>query len=213
VTIRILIADDHAVVAEGLRSLIEAQRDMEVVGLAGNGREAVRHALEKKPDVVIMDNAMPELNGIEATRVISERGGHSRIVMLSMHSSCAYIHRALQAGARGYVLKQSVGRELVDAIRTVHAGRRYLSTRLADDMLDRLVSDVPEDPLSRLSARERQVLQMIAESHSTADIAGTLSLSRKTVETYRWRMMDKLGLHDVASLVKFAIQHGVVTLD
>jgi DNA-binding NarL/FixJ family response regulator len=213
VTIRILIADDHAVVAEGLRSLIEAQCDMEVVGLAGNGREAVRHALEKKPDVVIMDNAMPELNGIEATRVISERGGYSRIVMLSMHSSSAYVHRALQAGARGYVLKQSVGRELVDAIRTVHAGRRYLSTRLADDMLDRLVSAVPEDPLSRLSARERQVLQMIAESHSTADIAGKLSLSRKTVETYRWRMMDKLGLHDVASLIKFAIQHGVVTLD
>jgi DNA-binding NarL/FixJ family response regulator len=213
VTIRILIADDHAVVAEGLRSLIEAQCDMEVVGLAGNGREAVRHALEKKPDVVIMDNAMPELNGIEATRVISERGAYSRIVMLSMHSSSAYVHRALQAGARGYVLKQSVGRELVDAIRTVHAGRRYLSTRLADDMLDRLLSDVPEDPLSRLSARERQVLQMIAESHSTADIAGKLSLSRKTVETYRWRMMDKLGLHDVASLIKFAIQHGVVTLD
>jgi DNA-binding NarL/FixJ family response regulator len=213
VTIRILIADDHAVVAEGLRSLIEAQSDMEVVGLAGNGREAVRQTLEKRPDVVVMDNAMPELNGIEAARAIRERGEHTRVVMLSMHSTSAHVHRALQAGADGYVLKQSVGRELVDAIRTVHAGRRYLSKPLADDLLDRLVSDVPEDPLSRLSARERQVLQMIAEGHSVVDIAGKLSLSRKTVETYRERMMEKLGLHDVAGLIKFAIQHGVVSLD
>ena len=212
-TIRILIADDHAVVAEGLRSLIEAQSDMEVVGLAGNGREAVRQTLEKKPDVVVMDNAMPELNGIEAARAIRERGEHTRVVMLSMHSTSAHVHRALQAGANGYVLKQSVGRELVDAIRTVHAGRRYLSKPLADDLLDRLVSDVPEDPLSRLSARERQVLQMIAEGHPVVDIAGKLSLSRKTVETYRERMMEKLDLHDVAGLIKFAIQHGVVSLD
>jgi DNA-binding NarL/FixJ family response regulator len=212
-TIKILIVDDHPVVAEGLRCLINAHRDMEVVGLAGNGREAVRQALEKKPDVVIMDNAMPELNGIEATRVIRERGEHTRVLMLSMHSTSTYVHRALQAGASGYVLKESVGGELVDAIRSVHAGRRYLSKPLADDLLDRLVSDVPEDPLSRLSARERQVLQMIAESHSIVDIAGKLSLSRKTVETYRERMMEKLGLHDIAGLIKFAIQHGVVSLD
>jgi DNA-binding NarL/FixJ family response regulator len=200
-------------VAEGLRSLIEAQSDMEVVGLAGNGREAVRQTLEKKPDVVVMDNAMPELNGIEATRAIRERGEHTRVVMLSMHSTSAQVHRALQAGANGYVLKQSVGRELVDAIRTVYAGGRYLSKPLTDDLLDRLISDVPEDPLSRLSARERQVLQMIAEGHSVVDIAGKLSLSRKTVETYRERMMEKLGLHDVADLIKFAIQHGVASLD
>ena len=160
-----------------------------------------------------MDNAMPELNGIEATRVIRERGEQTRVVMLSMHSTSAYVHRALQAGASGYVLKESVGRELVDAIRTVHAGRRYLSKPLTDDLLDRLVSDVPEDQLSRLSARERQVLQMIAESHSIVDIAGKLSLSRKTVETYRERMMEKLDLHDIAGLIKFAIQHGVVSLD
>jgi two-component system, NarL family, response regulator NreC len=124
-----------------------------------------------------------------------------------------HIHRALQAGAGGYVLKESVGRELVDAIRTVHAGRRYLSKPLADDLLDRLVHDVPEDPLSRLSARERQVLQMIAEGTAVVDIARKLSLSRKTVETYRERMMEKLGLNDFAGLIKFAIQQGVVTLD
>lgn len=212
-TIRILIADDHAVVAEGLRSLINAQQEMEVVGLAGNGREAVSQALEKTPDVIVMDNAMPELNGIEAARVITERGEHTRVVILSMHSTSAHVHRAFQAGASGYVPKASVGRELIDAIRTVHAGRRYLSKPLADDLLDRLMSDVPEDPLSRLSARERQVLQMIAEGLSVVDIAGMLSLSRKTVETYRERMMEKLGLRDVAGLIRFAIQHGVVSLD
>jgi DNA-binding NarL/FixJ family response regulator len=213
VTIRILIADDHAVVAEGLRSLIEAQRDLEVVALAGDGHEAVRRALEKKPDVVVMDNAMPLLNGTEAARIIRKRCARTRIVMLSMHSDSVHIHRALQAGAGGYVLKESVGRELVDAIRTVHAGRRYLSKPLADDLLDRLMSDVPEDPLSRLSARERQVLQMIAEGTSVVDIARKLSLSRKTVETYRERMMEKLGLDDLAGLIKFAIQQGVVSLD
>jgi DNA-binding NarL/FixJ family response regulator len=186
---------------------------LRTASLAGNGREAVRQTLEKKPDVVVMDNAMPELNGIEAARAIRQRGEHTRVLMLSMHSTSAHVHRALQAGANGYVLKQSVGRELVDAIRSVHAGRRYLSKPLADDLLDRLVSDVPEDPLSRLSARERQVLQMIAEGNSVVDIAGKLSLSRKTVETYRERMMEKLGLHDVAGLIKFAIQHGVVSLD
>jgi DNA-binding NarL/FixJ family response regulator len=213
VTIRILIADDHAVVAEALQSLINAQRDMEVVGLAGNGREAVRQTREKKPDLVVMDNAMPELNGIEAARIIRKRYARTRVVMLSMHSTSVHVHRALQAGAGGYVLKESVGRELVDAMRTVHAGGRYLSKALADDLLDRLVSDVPEDPLSRLSARERQVLQLIAEGISVVDIAGKLSLSRNTVETYRHRMMEKLGLHNRTNLIKFAIQHGLVTLD
>jgi DNA-binding NarL/FixJ family response regulator len=213
VTIRILIADDHAVVAEGLRALIDAQLDMEVVGLADNGREAVKQALEKKPDLVVMDNAMPEMNGIEAARIIRKTSADVHVVMLSMHSTGAHLHRALQAGANGYVLKQSVGRELVDAIRTVHAGRRYLSKPLADDLLDRLASDAPEDPLSRLSTRERQVLQLIAEGNSVVEVGDKLALSRKTVETYRSRMMEKLDLHDLASLIKFAIQHDLVSLD
>jgi DNA-binding NarL/FixJ family response regulator len=212
-TIRILIADDHTVVAEGLRALIEAQPDMKVVGLAGDGRDALKQTLETKPDVVVMDNAMPELNGTEATRIIRKRCAQTRVVMLSMHSNSVHIQRALQAGAGGYVLKESVGRELVDAIRTVHAGRRYLSMPLTDKLLDRLMSDVAEDPLSRLSGRERQVLQMIAEGKSVVDIAGKLSLSRKTVETYRERMMEKLGLDDLAALIKFAIQQDVVSLD
>lgn len=212
-TIRILIADDHAIVAEGLRSLIDAQGDMEVVGLTGNGREAVRQTLEKKPDVVVMDNAMPELNGIEAARIIRTRRAKTRVVMLTMHSTSLHVHRALQAGASGYVLKNSVGRELVNAIRAVHAGERYLSKPLNDDLLDRLASDAPADPLSRLSARERQVLQLIAEGHSIVEIAAKLSLGRKTVETYRERMREKLGLHDLAGLIKFAIQHDLAGLD
>jgi DNA-binding NarL/FixJ family response regulator len=212
-TIRILIADDHVVVAEGLRALIDAQPDMEVVGLADNGREAVKLALEKKPDLVVMDNAMPEMNGVEAARIIRKTSADVRVVMLSMHSTSVHVRRALGAGAGGYILKESVGRELLDAIRTVHAGRRYLSKPLADDLLDRLASDAPEDPLSRLSTRERQVLQLIAEGNSVVEVGDKLALSRKTVETYRSRMMEKLDLHDLASLIKFAIQHDLVSLD
>jgi DNA-binding NarL/FixJ family response regulator len=160
-----------------------------------------------------MDNAMPEMNGIEATRIIRKTNADVRVVMLSMHSTSVHVHRALGAGADGYILKESVGRELLDAIRTVHAGRRYLSKPLADDLIDRLVSDAPEDPLSRLSTREMQVLQLVAEGNSVVEVGDKLSLSRKTVETYRSRMMEKLDLHDLASLIKFAIQHDLVSLD
>jgi two-component system response regulator NreC len=212
-TIRILIADDHAVVAEGLRALISAQPDMAVVGLAANGLDAVRQTLENQPNVVVMDYAMPELNGIEAARSIRKRFAHTRVLMLSMHSTSIHVHRALRAGVDGYVMKESVGRELVDAIREVHAGRRYLSKPLAEGLLEHLISDFSEDPLAVLSSRERQVLQMIAEGSSIVNIADKLSLSRKTVETYRERMMAKLRLSDFAALVKFAIQHDVISLD
>lgn len=212
-TIKVLIADDHGIVAEGLRALIEAQPDMEVVGLAGNGRDAVRLSLEIKPDVVVMDNAMPLMNGTEAARRITERNARIRVVMLSMHSNTVHVYRALQAGARGYVVKKSLASELVSAIRTVHAGRRYLNEPLADELLDRMVSGAAEDPLAKLSAREREVLQMLAEGTSIVDIAAALSLSRKTVETYRERMMEKLGLGNVAALVKFAIQQGLTSLE
>jgi DNA-binding NarL/FixJ family response regulator len=211
--IRVLIADDHGVVAEGLRALIEAQRNMEVVALAKDGRDAVRRAVAMKPDVVVMDNAMPMLNGTEAARMIRARCPDTRVVMLSMHSDSVHVQRALHAGASGYVLKASAANEVVRAIHTVQGGRRYLSGPLADALLDRIASDRPEDPLSRLSARERQVLQMIAEGTSVVDIAAALSLSRKTVETYRERMMLKLDLDDFAALVKFAIRQGVVPLD
>ena len=212
--IRVLIVDDHSVVAEGLRHLLETQPDMEVIGTAQNGRDAVRRAVELEPDVVLMDNMMPDVNGVEATRMIRERVASARVLMLSMHADAFRVVRALRAGATGYVPKSSAGGEVVDAIREVHKGKRYLHAAIAGEVLAQLVEEErTEDPLARLSARERQVLQMIAEGKGTSDIARTLSLSTRTVETYRARMMEKLGIRDVPSLVKFAIVHGVTSLD
>lgn len=213
-TISILIADDHAVVAEGLRHLISAQAEMDVIGLAENGRDAARIAMETRPDIVLMDHGMPLLNGTEATRLIRERCPATRVIMLSMYSDAVHVYRALQAGATGYILKRSVAREVVDAIRTVHRGGRYLSKQLSDVIIDNVVRETgPDDPLERLSSRERQVLQLLSEGHSVAEIAATLSLSPKTVETYRARMMEKLGIYELAGLVRFAIQQGVTFLE
>ena len=213
-TISILIADDHGVVAEGLRHLVGAQPEMEVIGLAENGRDAVRAAMEARPDIVLMDHAMPLLNGTEATRLIRERCSETRVIMLSMYSDAVHVYRALQAGATGYIIKRSVAKEVVDAIWAVHRGGRYLSRQLADVVIDHVVHrSAPDDPLERLSSRERQVLQLLAEGHSVAEIADTLSLSPKTVETYRARMMEKLGIYELAGLVRFAIQQGVTSLD
>ncbi len=213
-TIRVLIADDHGVVAEGLRNLVEAQADMKVVSLAVDGREAVRRAIDDSPDVVLMDIAMPVLNGTEATRIIRERRPQTRVIMLSAYSDPVHVYRALQAGAAGYIAKKSVAKEVVDAIRKAHQGRHYLSGQLTENLIDHVVHKAASDePLQRLSSRERQVLQMLAEGNSIAKIAGTLSLSPKTVETYRARMMEKLRIRDLASLVRFAIQQGVSPLE
>jgi DNA-binding NarL/FixJ family response regulator len=157
---------------------------------------------------------MPVLNGTEATRLIRERCPGTHVIILSMYSNRVHVLRALQAGATGYVVKKSAAKEVVDAIRAVHKGGRYLSKELADGLIDQAVDKTAsEDPLERLSSRERQVLQMLAEGHATAHIAATLSLSPKTVETYRARMMEKLGIRDFAGLVRFAIQHGITSLE
>ncbi|TAK42467.1 MAG: response regulator transcription factor [Betaproteobacteria bacterium] len=212
--VRILIADDHAVVAEGLQHVVAADSAFEVVGRAGDGREAVLRAIELEPDIVVMDMAMPEMNGIEATRAIHDRIPRTRVIMLSMYSNPEYVYRALQAGASGFVVKRSAARELVDAIRAVHAGRHYFSAQIAESVIGRYVGTrAPGDPLRLLSAREREVLQLLAESKSVADIAGILHVSPKTVETYRARLYEKLGLHDLPGLVRFAIQHGVTSLE
>ena len=199
-------------ITDGLRALIDSRPDMRVVALANNGADAVRSCLASRPDVAVMDQAMPEMNGTEAVRMIRERRGATRVIMLSMYSNGEHVRRALEAGASGYVLKSCAGDELVDAIRTVHSGRRYLSAPLADELLERMING-PADALSRLSARERQVLKLLADGHSILHIATTLCLSRKTVETYRERLMEKLGLRDLPSLVKFALRHGVVELE
>jgi len=211
--IRILIADDHGVVAEGLKQLVEAESDMQVVALVGDGREAVQQARDTQPDVVLMDLSMPELNGADATRAILQRDPKCRVIVLSMYAQREYVRRALKAGAAGYVVKRSAAKEVVEAIRAVHAGQRYLSPRVADVGLEDYTDDKQDDPLARLSAREREVLQLLAEGRTGAEIAQRLSLSQKTVETYRARLVEKLGIRDLAGLVRFAIQRGLVSLD
>jgi len=212
--IRVLLADDHAVVRDGLRALLDAQPAIEVVGDVANGREAVREAQKLQPDIVIMDIAMPDLNGIEATLQIQDVAASTQIVILSMHSTTEHIFRALQAGARGYLLKDSAGAEVAEAVRVVHGGRRYLSHRIAAAVIDDYISERHRtSPLDSLSRRERQILQLIAEGKTSAEVGTMLFLSPKTIETYRSRMMRKLGIGDVPNLVKFAIQHGITQLD
>lgn len=212
--IRVLVADDHTLVAEGLRALIGSQPGLEVVGQAQDGREALRLALELLPDVVVMDMSMPEMNGIEAARAIRARLPAIQVVMVSMHSTPEYVQRALEAGALGYLVKRSASRDLIAAIRAVHAGRRFFGENIAEGVIDRyLGNNGGRDPLAALSARERQVLQLLAESRSVAAIADSLNLSPKTVETYRARLFDKLGIRDLPALVRFAIQHGVTPLE
>ncbi|MEN6585319.1 MAG: response regulator transcription factor [Sulfuricella sp.] len=212
--ISVFLADDHTVVRDGLRVLLESQADISVVGVAANGREAVRQVMALHPDIVIMDISMPELNGIEATLQIHNTCPSSQILILTMHSTSEYIFRALQAGARAYLLKESSGVEVVSAIHAVHAGNRYLSQKISATMIDDYLRERHTiSPLESLSQRERQVLQLIVEGQSSAEIAVVLFLSPKTVETYRSRMMRKLGIGDFPSLVKFAIQHGLTQLE
>jgi DNA-binding NarL/FixJ family response regulator len=210
--IRVLLADDHVLMREGLRALLASNPDISVVAGVGDGREAVRIAGQLKPDVAVMDISMPGLNGTEATRMMRARCPATRIIMLSMHSTAEHVYRALEAGATGYVLKESAAAEVIAAVRAVHAGRRYLSPGLGGLALEPGLDANKSSPLESLSSRERQVLQLVVEGRSSAEIARIVSLSPKTVETYRSRLMKKLGVADVPSLVKFAVQHGLTPL-
>ena len=212
--IRVLIVDDHRVVAEGLRYVIDAEPDLEVVGSAADGREALRQVEEIKPDVVLMDISMPELNGIEATELILKRAPQVKIVILSMYSNHERVWRAFQAGARAYVLKKAAAKEVVDAVRSVREGGRFVSQGIAQVVIeDFLRNQPPTSTLDLLSSRERQVLQLLVEGKSSAVIAQTLFLSPKTVETYRSRMMQKLNIGNFPELVKFAIQQGLMSIE
>ncbi len=215
--IRVFLADDHAVVRDGLKYLLESQADIQVIGVAGDGKNAVQQCLQLKPDVTLMDIAMPGINGIDATQQILQQEPSIRVIILSMHDSREHIFRALKAGAIGYLLKESAGDEVIQAVRTVFQGQRYLSQRITEKVVEDYLSLenhlVSHDPLEKLSERERQVLQLVVEGKSSAEIAKVLYLSVKTVETYRSRIMEKLEISDLPSLVKFAIQHGLITLD
>jgi len=210
--IKILLADDHTVLTDGLRILIETQPDMQVIGIATDGRQVVNRVKADCPDLVLMDVSMPVLNGIEAACQVREFCPKTLILMLSMHADIEYVNRALQTGAQGYILKESAGAEVLQAIREVMAGRTFFSAKVTERMLVSL-SKAQKGPLDSLSDREREVLQLTVEGHTSSEIAAQLSLSPKTVETYRSRIMTKLDLGSLPALVKFAIQHGVTGLE
>jgi DNA-binding NarL/FixJ family response regulator len=216
-TIRVLIADDHKIMLAGLRSLLEKQTDIEVVGEADNGRKAVQMAQEKKPDVVVMDVSMPDLNGIEATTQISESLPETRVIALSMHSDKRFVMGMLRAGASGYLLKDCASQELANAILQVATGKKYLSPEITGVVLgDILQGGSPGEvatATSQLSPREREVLQLIAEGWSTKQAASHLYVSVKTIETHRRQIMKKLDLHSIADLTKYAIREGLTSIE
>lgn len=190
---------------EGLRALLSSAPDITVVDEVANGRDAVRRALELVPDIVLMDIGMPDMNGVEATARLRERLPEVRVIALSMHGDVEHVHRALEAGVSGYLLKESAAADVLAAVRAVHAGKEYLSAAVLQYARHRRGAG----PLASLSARERQVLQLVVEGRTSAEIAARLHLSPKSVETYRSRVMRKLGVDDLPALVKFAIQHGI----
>jgi two-component system response regulator NreC len=207
--IRILLADDHAVVRQGFRAILAAEPDMQIVGEAANGRDAVEFAERLQPDVVVMDVAMPELNGIEATRRLAESTPRTRILALSMHKDSVYVREILRAGARGYLLKDSIASDLLAAVRAIARGDGYLSPGVSDAVLNDYRRHVT-DPIDLLTSREREVLQMIAEGKTNKEIATVLNLSVYTVDAHRGRIMEKLNVHSVTDLVRFAVRAGLV---
>lgn len=215
-SLRIILADDHQLLRQGLRALLEDEADLEVVGEAENGHEAVRLSKQLRPDLVVMDVGMPQLNGMEATRQILADNPEVRVLALSMHRDRRFAAGMLQAGAAGYLLKDAALEELVRAIRTVAAGKTYLSPAITEVVMEDYVQRlgaVEGGAFSVLSAREREVLQALAEGKSTREIAAALHVSVKTIETHRQQIMNKLDIHSVAELTKYAVREGLTSLE
>ncbi len=213
--IRILLADDHTVVRKGLRLLLESQPDFQVIADAANGRETVALAERLTPDVVVMDVAMPELNGIEAARQISAKLPHTAIVFLSMHSDEGYVLKALKSGARAYLLKDSAENDLINAVKAVCEGKAFfspaISKMLIEDYMLQMQQRAVEDSYDLLTTREREILQLFAEGKNNKDVANTLNLSLYTVETHRSNIFQKLNLHSSAELILYAVRKGVIS--
>jgi len=213
--IRVILADDHSVMRRGLRLILEQQENFEVIGEAGDGREAVRLAESVHPDVAVLDITMPNLNGIDAARQIIGKQPNIAIVMLSMHADEGYVLRALKAGARGYLLKESPESDFIAAIRSVSEGKAFFSPAvsrlLVEDYVRRLQDKDIEDSYELLTPREREILQLVAEGKSNKDVANMLNLSLYTVETHRSNILDKLNLHSVPELILYAVRKGVIS--
>ena len=212
--LRIILGDDHTIVRHGLRKILEDEPDWTVVGEAADGRDAVRQVLAAQPDVAILDIGMPLLNGIEATRQIAKRAPQVRVLILSMHADEAYIIQALQAGAKGYLLKDSADADLIRGVAAVAAGKSFFSPVVAQVMLDDYVRHLAEkgivDRYESLSEREREIFQLIAEGHSNKEIAEILNINPTTVETHRGHILQKLDLHGTADIVLYAVRRGVI---
>ena len=212
--VRVLLAEDHHLVRQGLRALLEREPGIEIVGEAADGLEALRLIKDVRPDIVVMDITMPGLNGLEVLRRVRQRLPEVRVLMLSVHEGGEYILRALQAGASGYLLKRSLSAELLLAIRAAQCGEVFLSPAVSRTIVTRFLQGIsPEEsrtPYDRLTPREREVFQLIAEGHTNQAIAHRLGISVRTVETHRANLMDKLDIHDVASLTRLAVQMGLV---
>ncbi len=207
--IKVLLADDHTIVRQGLKLILSAQPDFEVIGEAANGREAAELAEKLRPDIVLMDVAMPELNGIEATRRMVAANSRIKVLVLSMHKEAVYVREVLKAGARGYILKDAIDTELLNAIRSVARGDGYISPAVSGALLSDYRQNLT-DPIDALTGREREVLQLIAEGKTNKEVATKLNLSVYTVDSHRGKIMEKLNLHSTGELVRFAMKRGLV---
>jgi two-component system response regulator NreC len=215
--VRLLVADDHKIFRQGIKKLLEEEPDLQVVGESADGRETVKKATELKPDIILMDIAMANLNGLEATKQIKKVLPETKVIMLTMHKNEEYVLQSFQAGASGYILKEGAVEELVSAIRSIHQDKSFLSPTVSKTLVDaylrKMETGKTETPFDLLTDREREVLQLIAEGYTNREVAKQLFISVKTVEAHRAHIMQKLNIHDIAKLVKYAIQKGLVDLN